>query len=174
MNSFLTPFKESFLFKIILAIVLFFYSLITSAQIAENSAIFKILKSKDSIIFERAFNKCELKKLEPIIAQNFEFYHDLAGIQNRETFINAIKNNICKAPATFTRKLVKNSLEVFELKNNGKLYGAIQRGQHDFYNTENKNTKKTGTAKFTHLWILEDHTWKLKRVLSFDHKEATE
>jgi hypothetical protein len=174
MNSFLTPFKESFLFKIIIAIVLFFYSLITSEQIVENSDVFKILKSKDSIIFERVFNKCELEKLEPIIAQNFEFYHDVAGIQNREAFIHAIKNNICKTPGTFTRKRVKNSLEVFELKENGKIYGAIQRGKHDFYSTKNKNTKKTGTAKFTHLWILEDNTWKLKRVLSFDHKDATE
>jgi hypothetical protein len=94
MNSFLTPFKESIILQAIFAIVFFFYSLMTAAQVDENSELFKTLKSKDSIIFERVFNKCELEKLTPIIAENFEFYHDIGGIQNREEFINAIKNNI--------------------------------------------------------------------------------
>lgn len=174
MNSFFEPFKDSIIFKILFAIIMFFYSLISSAQVDKNSELYKTLKVNDSIIFERAFNKCELKKLEPLIAKNIEFYHDLNGVQNREEFINAVKNNICSNPGTYTRKLVENSLEVHQLKNNGTIYGAIQKGKHDFYVKENNKIRKTGTAQFTHLWILENEKWKLKRVLSFDHKDATE
>ena len=174
MTFFLEPFKDSFIIKIVLAFILFFFSLISLAQVDKNSNLYKTLKAKDSIIFERTFNKCEIEKLDAIVADNFEFYHDIAGLQNREAFIKAVKNNICSNPGTFTRKLVKNSLEVHQLKNKGKTYGAIQRGFHDFYILENNKIRKTGTAQFTHLWILENNEWKLKRVLSFDHKDTTE
>lgn len=172
MNSFLKYFQESFILKIIFAIAIFLFSFLANAQVHKSSELFKTLKSKDSIIFERTFNKCEVEKLEPIIHEDIEFYHDVAGLQNREEFINAVKNNVCSNPGTFTRKLVENSLEVHELKNKGKTYGAIQRGFHDFYIKENNKIRKTGTAQFTHLWILENNKWKLKRVLSFDHKDA--
>jgi hypothetical protein len=84
MNSFLEPFKNSLIFKILFAIVFFLYSIIANAQVAENSTLYKTLKSKDRIIFERAFNKCEIEKLTPIIAENFEFYHDVSGVQDKK------------------------------------------------------------------------------------------
>ena len=72
------------------------------------------------------------------------------------------------------RKLVPGSMELFSLKKNGLLYGMIQRGTHEFYIKEKgKPLYKTGIAKFTHLWLLEDNAWKLKRVLSFDHQAAS-
>jgi len=57
------------------------------------------------------------------------------------------------------------------------LYAAIQIGIHQFYETTatkgqpllKKNEKLVGKAKFTHLWILENNEWKLKRALSYDH-----
>jgi len=33
-----------------------------------------------------------------------------------------------------------------------------------------KETYKTSTAKFTHLWVKGKEGWTLKRVLSYDHK----
>ena len=174
MESFLTPFKESFIFKILLAIVLFFYSLMSLGQVHKTSDLFNSLKSKDSIIFESAFNTCELEKLEPIIAKNFEFYHDIAGIQNREEFIAAVKKNICSTPGASRRRLIKNSLTVFELKNNNKLYGAIQKGKHTFQQKIDGKMKTVGIADFTHVWILENTHWKLKRVLSYNHQPFTE
>lgn len=155
-------------------IVLLFWSLLTSlfsyAQVNKNSQIFKTLKAKDSIIFERTFNKCEIDKLNDIINNDFEFYHDIAGVENREEFMRSIKNNICKNQNEKPiRKLVNNSLEVFPLKNNGVLYGAIQRGKHNFFIRKNKEIVPTGSALFTHLWILKNKKWKLKRVLSYNH-----
>ena len=174
MKTLLEFLKDSFLIKILMAILMFLYTLVMGAQVDKSSELYKTLKSKDSIIFERTFNLCELEKLEPIIAKDFEFYHDVAGTQNREEFVTAVKNNICSKPETFSRELVDNSLEVFELKNNGKIYGAIQRGRHNFFIKEKNASRKTGTALFTHIWILENKKWKLKRVLSFDHQPVSE
>ncbi|WP_439131653.1 nuclear transport factor 2 family protein [Polaribacter sp.] len=173
MPYFLAVFKSTFITKKLLTILLLVFSFVVSAQIDRNSNLYKTLKVKDSIIFNRGFNHCEVEKIESVIANNFEFYHDIVGIQNKTEFINAIKTNLCTKPGIFSRKLVINSLQVYSLKNNGKVYGAIQKGFHNFYRKENDKTRKTGTAQFTHLWILENKQWKLKRVLSFDHKDAS-
>ena len=61
MNSFLEPFKDSLLFKVIFAICMFLFTWISNAQVEKSSELYKTLKSKDSIIFERAFNNCEIK-----------------------------------------------------------------------------------------------------------------
>ncbi len=174
MNSFLEPFKDSIIIKMLLSLLMLFLTFVSNAQVDKNSELFKTLKSKDSIIFERAFNKCEIEKLESIIAKNIEFYHDIAGVQNREEFMSAVKNNVCSNPGTNKRKLVKNSLSVFPMKNNNKLYGAIQSGKHTFQQKINGKMKTVGIADFTHLWILENNIWKLKRVLSYNHKPFSE
>ena len=92
MKSFLEPFKDSLIFKILLAIIMFLFTWISNGQVDRTSELYRTLKGKDSIIFERAFNRCELDKLEPIIAINFEFYHDIAGIQ--ETSAASSQKNI--------------------------------------------------------------------------------
>lgn len=174
MNSFLAPFKESILLKIIIAIIAFFYSFIMNAQVEKSSELFKIIAAKDSILFERTFNNCEIEKLDPIIAEDFEFYHDIVGIQNKEAFVNAVKNNICKNPGNMKRNLVAGSLEVFPLQNNGLIYGAIQTGKHTFQEKQQGIFTTVGIANFTHVWILENKQWKLKRVLSYNHLPYTE
>jgi len=174
MNSFLEPFKDFIIVKILLAIILFLFSLVMDAQVSKNSNLYKTLKSKDSIIFERAFNRCELEKLKPIINENFEFYHDIVGIQNKKEFMNAVKHNLCSNPGKHKRQLVENSLSVFEMKNNNTLYAAIQKGKHTFQQKIDGEMKTTGIADFTHLWVLENNTWKLKRVLSYNHKPYSE
>ena len=69
------------------------------------------------------------------------------------------------------RELVEGSLKVYLLKNNGVLYGAVQMGIHKFYAIEkDKPEYLTSTAKFTHLWKLENGEWKLSRVISYDHQ----
>ncbi|QTD38227.1 nuclear transport factor 2 family protein [Polaribacter batillariae] len=170
MNSFLEFFKDSLLIKIIIAIILFLFHFISNAQESKNSELYQILKSKDSIIFENAFNTCNFKELETIISNNFEFYHDVGGIQNKKQFFKTVKENICPNPDNFARNLVENSLEVFPMKKNGQLYGAIQKGKHTFQEKQNGKLTTIGIADFTHLWILENKIWKLKRVLSYNHK----
>lgn len=148
------------------------FSLVTSAQISQDTELYKLLKKNDSLIFDSAFNECKTTDMIPLIANDLEFYHDTGGITNgKEEFIKTTKQNICGNPNVRPyRELVKGSLKVFTLNKNGVLYGAIQKGEHNFYLKENGETRPTVSAKFTHLWILENKKWILTRVLSYDHQ----
>ena len=162
--------------KYFLTIIISIISLPIFAQISENSELFIQLKKCDSLVFEQGFNKCDFVSLEKVIHKDLEFFHDQGGIQNREEFFKAMKQNICSTPeAKPIRKLVKGSLQVFPMKNNGVLYGAIQMGTHEFYIAEpGKPLRLTGVAKFVDTWILENGEWKLRHVLSFDHQQSKE
>lgn len=155
-----------------LTILLLLAGFTASAQVSTDSELFITLKQKDSLIFERGFNQCELEAFVHLIAEDLEFYHDKAGITyNKEAFIKQFKKGICGNPDySARRELIPGSLEVFSLYDNGKLYGALQKGAHKFYEKPKDKPEIEGnTARFTHLWLLIDDKWILKRVLSYDH-----
>lgn len=172
MKFFKDFFRDSFVIKIIIAIATFLFSILSNAQVSKDTELFKALQKNDSIIFESSFNNCNISDLDLLIDEDLEFYHDTAGITNgKEGFIKTVKQNICSNPKSKPlRKLVEGSLQVFPLYNNGKLYGAIQKGDHEFYLREEGKTRPTVVAKFTHLWLLKKNKWTLKRVLSYDHQ----
>lgn len=145
----------------------------TIAQTDKNSDLFIELKKQDSIFFERGFNQCDLDYLESHIAEDLKFYHDQSGFQDKNAFFENTQKYICSnSEQKPIRNVDTNSLEVFPLFNNGKIYGAIQKGVHQFYLRENgKEDVWTSTAKFTHIWILENEIWKLSEVLSYDHQD---
>ncbi|WP_196885053.1 serine hydrolase [Aureivirga sp. CE67] len=142
------------------------------SQIAENSGLFLELKKGDSIVFKEGFNKCNFDALKKVLHKDLEFYHDQNGTQDLETFYYNFSESICSNPNFKPiRKLVPETLEVFPLKNNGEIYGAIQKGEHVFYIKEpNKELYATERGSFIHTWILENDNWKLKRILSYDHR----
>lgn len=144
-----------------------------SAAAQTPISLFDALKQQDSIFFERGFNRCDLDYLDKTVHKDLVFYHDQGGMQDRVQFFENVKKNLCsnsdKKPI---RKVDAASLEVFPLYNNDKLYGAIQTGVHHFYMREpNKPDVLTSTARFTHLWLLENGMWLLKEVLSYDHQD---
>jgi hypothetical protein len=142
-------------------------------QIDRSSELYRTLKQKDSLLFNAGFNTCDIPELENLVSDDFEFYHDNSGITPTKTdFITSIQNGLCKLSYKARRELVEESLEVFPLNKNGVLYGAIQTGRHNFYAIEkDKPENLTSTAVFTHVWLLENGQWKLKRVLSFNHQD---
>lgn len=159
--------------------IIFFFTIlllsfqITTAQVETTSELYKTIKDIDSILFENGFNKCVLSDMEAYISEDLEFYHDQSGPSStKKDFLKALEQNICSNPDMKPiRKLSESSVEVYPLYNNGVLYGAIQNGLHEFYMKEtNKEPYLTSTAKFSHLWIKDSDTWKLKRVLSYNHK----
>jgi hypothetical protein len=148
---------------------------LANAQVQENSSLFLELKAQDSVFFERGFNRCELNYLKEKVADDLRFYHDQGGFQDKTKFLENTANNICgsgdKKPI---RKVDTESLEVFPMNSDGKLYGAIQTGIHHFYLRETgKEDIWTSSAKFTHLWIRDLEGWKLKEVLSYDHQSES-
>ena len=157
--------------SLLLFLLIGFYS--ATAQVEPDSELFQKLLKKDSLLFDRGFNECKIDEFEDFVSEDLEFYHDQGGLTtNKQDFLENVRNNICSSPDKKPiRELRLESLEVYPLFQNGKLYGAIQKGVHDFYIKEaGKEQYMTTSARFTHVWILENEEWILKRVLSYDHK----
>ncbi len=142
------------------------------AQIKQSDDLFVVLKKLDAKLFEQGFNQCHLENTNNLVTDDLEFYHDQGGFQDKAMFLKSMKENICSTPKHKPiRVLIADSLEVFPLYKDGVLYAAMQKGIHEFYDKDpDKEIYPTGVARFTHLWVLDDSQWKLKRILSYDHK----
>ncbi len=137
----------------------------------EEEKVFYQLKIYDSLLFGAVFGSCDTALVKSLITTDLEFYHDKSGASNSDTsFIRTIIG-LCKSEYKPSRELEPGSLEIYLLKNKDVLYGAVQTGKHVFYETPpGKEKQLTSTARFTHLWLLENGNWKLKRVLSYFHQ----
>ncbi|MDW9380673.1 serine hydrolase [Chryseobacterium sp. JV558] len=149
------------------------------AQTDKTDPLYKTILSKDSLFFSAGYNTCNIGKMESMLSDGFEFYHDKGGFEDKKKFIIDFKNGLCKSPETYQLKrvLVDKSTEIYPMYKEGKIYAAIQNGDHLFYEKIGDQAEKlVGEAKFTHLWILENVEWKLKNSLSFDHhpKQTTD
>jgi hypothetical protein len=114
----------------------------------------------DSLLFNVAFNKCDIALFKKIISQDIEFYDDRTGLSTSfEKEINSLKDK-CSKPISVTRKLVSSSANV--LGN----YGAVQIGEHEFY----VNGKKVEKAKFITIWERKNNFWVVKRAISYLHE----
>lgn len=168
--------------KAILIGLLFFQVQSGFSQEEKNSELYKVIMSRDSLLFTIGFNTCDASQFENLYSEQFEFYHDRDGESNKAQFIYNFKNGLCASPTTYQarRELVPGSTEIYPLYKKGVLYGAIQTSMHRFYETSaaknepllKKNERLGDTARFTHLWILENNVWKLKRSLSYDHSPS--
>ncbi len=160
--------------KYLLLINLLLFTTLITAQVDKSSELYKSIKEKDSLLFNIGFNTCDITQFKKLVSDNFEFYHDQSGITNSKSeFILGIENGLCKLNYKPKRVLDEKSLEIYPLKKNGVLYGAIETGIHSFYAIEkNKEEYLTSIAKFTHLWILENGNWKLNKGLSYDHRDV--
>ncbi|ULC59120.1 nuclear transport factor 2 family protein [Flaviramulus sp. BrNp1-15] len=159
---------------IVFSIFLVFGSFSTiNAQVERNSELFKILKSKDSLLFKIGFNTCDISQFKNLMSEDFEFYHDKSGVLNsKEAFIKVMENGLCAKtnPYKARRELIAGSMKIYPLYNNNELYGAIQNGNHRFFESFEGNETAGNIAKFSHLWIIENKQWHVKRILSFDHQ----
>jgi CubicO group peptidase (beta-lactamase class C family) len=149
------------------------------AQTEKTDPLYRTIMSKDSLLFSVGYNTCNIRQMESMLSSRFEFYHDKGGFEDKEKFIIDFKNGLCKSPETYQLKrvLVAKSTEIYPMYKDGKIYAAIQNGDHLFYEKAgNQADKLVGEAKFTHLWVLENAEWKLKNSLSFNHhpKQTTD
>jgi hypothetical protein len=120
----------------------------------------------DSVLFN-AFNTRNLDKLKMFFSEDLEFYHDLGGITNFQTNLDAFKKTF-ESDRRLRREVVPGSLEVYPIKD----YGAVEIGIHRFYVTEKGTKEKLGSeAKFVHLWQKKESEWKITRVISYGHQE---
>ncbi|MBV8324974.1 class A beta-lactamase-related serine hydrolase [Chryseobacterium sp.] len=149
----------------------------TEAQITKTDALYKTIMSGDSLLFSVGFNTCNAAQMENLLSDRLEFYHDKDGFSDKKKFMTDFNNGLCRPSKTYKarRALVEKSTEIYPMYKDGKLYAAIQNGDHLFFEKEmGQEEKLTGSAKFTNLWVQENGVWKLKQSLSFDHREKKE
>lgn len=144
---------------------------------ADRQELREQIIAADDVLFERAFNECDMVALEGILMPDAEMIHDQAGInRGREAFMAPVRENICNGgPQKPIRKRIEPSIEIYPLYENGRLYGAIEQGQHEFYLRQaGEPLLLTNRARFVILWTLTDEGWKLQSTLSWDHLNPIE
>jgi hypothetical protein len=125
--------------------------------------LFRAVAEQDAALFD-AYNRCDLEKFAAFFADDVEFYHDHGGVtRGSKALTESIRKNIC---GKTTRELVPDSLEVYPMDN----YGAIEIGVHRFHHPAAPD-EPVGEGRFIQLWQYDksNATWKVTRVMSFDH-----
>src|SRR5690606_476647 len=122
-------------------------------------------------LFWQAYNTCNLEKMADHFTDDVEFYHDKGGATfGLPALLAATRKGMCNEAGSFRlrREAVDGTVKVFPLLEDGAVYGAILTGEHVFYVLEKgKAERLDGKARFTHLWLLQDGSWKMARVLSY-------
>ena len=129
------------------------------------------LAEKDRLLFDAAFG-CKLDVLKPLIADDFEFFHDKHGLNmtSGAQFVQAITDG-CKRQEAGTdfrarRELVPGTMTVHMIGT----WGAMQMGTHRFYALRTgKPDQLTETGEYIDVWKREGDDWKLARVIIYDH-----
>ena len=154
--------------------LLFALPLLLFAQ-NEKESLAQTILHEDSAFWE-AYNRCDVEKMSQFFWPDIEFYHDKGGPTiGSGPFIETLKTGLCGKPNfRLRREVIPETVKVFPLQKNGATYGAVLSGEHYFYiNDSGKPEYRDGMAKFFHVWLLKDGTWKMARVVSYDHHEAS-
>lgn len=137
--------------------------------------MFDRIASQDAALFEAVFTTCDVERFGQLITDDFEFYHDKGGLTSTSRAQSvADMRKQCERLQRGTdfrarREVVPGTMAVYPLNN----YGAVQTGMHRFYALiDGKPDRLTETARFLHVWKLENDDWKLARVVSYDHQLA--
>lgn len=136
----------------------------------DAAALAVSLHAMDELMFEQGFNRCNIPAMVGVLHPELGFLHDQAG-SSHDHFLRACSTGLCsRADTQSTRKLIPGSLQGYLLKNKGLLYGAVQMGEHEFFETTTGQAPRFDSrARFVRTWLLVEGRWKLYRVLSFDH-----
>ncbi len=125
--------------------------------------------------FWKSYNSCDTAQFKKFITADVEFYHDKGGITNGAAALTeSVTKNLCSNKNfRLRREAVAGTVKVYPLKKDNEVYGAVITGEHVFYiNDGDKPEFLDGQANFTHLWLLQNGEWKMKRILSFNHHAA--
>ncbi|MFL6548733.1 MAG: nuclear transport factor 2 family protein [Povalibacter sp.] len=132
-------------------------------ETADAVALRDTIKNLDATVF-KAFNECDMTTFAKFFTPDVEFYHDLGGVTwSRTEVIANTQKNIC---GKRRRELVEGTLEVYPIKD----YGAVEIGTHRFCDLN--GPKCEGIGRFVHIWQNDGGTWRITRVISYDHRSV--
>jgi hypothetical protein len=129
-------------------------------QLKEKEYLNREILKMDSLLFNVAFNNCDLDLYKKIMSTELEFYDDRSGLNiSIEKEIASFKDR-CSKPFKVTRNLVATTVHVLGD------YGAVQLGEHNFL----VDGKVVENAMFITIWERKEKSWIAKRAVSYDHK----
>jgi ketosteroid isomerase-like protein len=141
----------------------------------EAAALRAEVEAADKAFFAAVFDSCDLKTIEAMTTDDFEFFHDKWGqiAKSKQEFVTLIQGG-CERQRQGTdfkarRELSASSLVVYPMKS----FGALEIGEHSFFKVGSDGSlTPTEYAKFTQLWRREEGKLKLARVLSYAHTDG--
>ncbi|MCU1128432.1 nuclear transport factor 2 family protein [Stenotrophomonas maltophilia] len=134
------------------------------------------IRQADTQLFAVAFEACDADKAAAMTTEDMEFFHDKDGksASNREDFrrsVASLCDNARKGGWSLRRELVEPSLQVFPLHDER----ALEIGDHRFHERGKDGVERwVGQARFIQVWHRVDGRWLAERVISYDHRQATE
>jgi len=140
----------------------------------QQDALSTTIQHEDAVFWD-AYNRCDVQKMSQFFWPDVEFYHDKGGPTiGLGPLTETFQKNLCANPNfRLRREALPGTIKFYPLQKNGVTYGAVLSGEHYFYiNDSSKPEYRDGWAKFFHLWLLKDGTWKMARIVSYDHQAA--
>jgi ketosteroid isomerase-like protein len=113
-----------------------------------------------------AFGSCDIARYASFLTKDLEFYQDHTGETGYEENLRALQDR-CAEGIRLRRELEEDSFVV----NAAPGFGAIEAGTQRFYSRDQDGQEHLdATARFTNVWSKKSGTWKLVRVISYDHR----
>jgi ketosteroid isomerase-like protein len=123
------------------------------------------ITAADQALFD-AFQACDVPRYGESLSKDVEFYQDHTGKTGYAENLAALRQR-CEEGIHLRRELVDSTLIV----NAAPGFGAIESGTHRFYSRQPDGSEHLdATAQFTNVWTKATGTWKLIRIVSFDHR----
>ena len=127
-----------------------------------DALLYHTIYLQDSLLFA-AFNSRDFEKFKSFFSPDLEIYQDNTGVRDYNQSMEAFRG-LFQGKSILTRQLILKSLEVYPIKD----FGAIETGQHTFCHYEN-GKPDCGTFKFVHIWKYQDGSWKITRIVTYNH-----
>ena len=136
-------------------------TVVAPKPVIENE-LYQTVARLDAELFA-AFNAHDVSRLMSFFADNLEFYHDKGGLSNFAQTRDSFARLFAQSP-DISRTLVPGTLEVYPIKGYGATHIATQRFCH-----QENGRPDCGNSKFVMVWQRQGDTWKITRVVSYDH-----
>ena len=128
----------------------------------KDSALYATILHQDSLLYD-AYNRQDFDGYIKFFSKDLEWYKDTDGKMNYDTISRNFRQVFSNANRSH-RKLLKNTLEIYPIKN----YGAISTGMHEVNYTLHGKVMR-GQFKFFMVWEKQGEEWKITRVFSYGH-----
>lgn len=120
-----------------------------------------------------AYNQADPGKMNAFLADDVEFYHDRGGTLIGKPALSAVNNEMKPGEENLRRQAVPGTVHFWPMRKGEEIYGVLVTGEHQFFVVpKGKPEFAVGQAYFTQLMLLQDKSWKITRIFSYEHVDA--